>query len=48
MVLLELQEMDLVIFLFSFYFPFLFFKLFSISLILAPRVRVSDNMGHMA
>ena len=32
--------MDLVLFSFSSYFPFLYF--------LAPRVRVSDNMGHMA
>ena len=43
----ELQEVDLVIFSFSSYFLFLFFKLFFFSLFLVPRVRVSDNMGHM-
>jgi len=40
----ELQEVDLVLFSFSFYSHF---QVISFSLCLAPRVRVSDDMGHI-
>ena len=33
---------------FLFLFSILFLKLFSCSLFLAPRIRVSDDMGHIA
>jgi len=47
--MLELQEEDLVFFSFSSYFLFYFsIFLFSIFYFLAPRVRISDNIGHMA
>ena len=46
--MLELQEVDLVLFSFSSYFLFSFSSYFSFLYFLAPRVRVSDNMDHMA
>ena len=42
----ELQEVNLVLFSFSSYFLFSFLSYFSFSLFLAPRIRVSNDIGH--